>query len=274
MNRGNRKAIIFDDDRDRRRFLRILAESVQEYQVEVLSGSLMGTHFHLIVLTPHGNVSEFMQQLEGRYAQYSNWRHGRVGHLFQARFKGVLIENDIHLFTAFWYVAMNPVVARFVARAEDWKWSSYGATVGLQPVPPYLSISWLQSVFPAASLSESQRLCRACMEDARPIHAYLQAVNPTTEAAIRSYVAERLHQVPQPCEYGTLMRPPIERLFPDGQSRPDLESAIVVAHETHGFKIAEIARCISKRASNVSKIYCSQRRRTQAKSGSDPTFDT
>lgn len=259
MNRGNRKALIFEDDRDRRRFLRILIAAAAEYHVNVLADVQMGTHFHLIVLTPHGNLSEFMQKLEGRFAQYSNWRHARVGHLFQDRFKGVIVENDIHLFTALWYVFANPVVASLVGRPEDWKWSSYAAAAGLIPVPDYLSISWLETLFPASSFKESQRLFRECMNDPQPIQAYLQAVEPTTEAAIRSYVVARLHELAQPCSYRTLMRPPIAQLFPKDQDRAELKCAIALAHETHGFKLAEIALCIGLHPATVSKIYCSIR---------------
>lgn len=259
MNRGNRKALIFEDDRDRRRFLRILIEAVADFQVFVLAGVLMGNHFHLIVSTPHGNLSEFMQQLEGRFAQYSNWRHSRVGHLFQDRFKGVIIENDIHLFTAFWYVFTNPVVAWFVGRPEDWKWSSYASTAGLTPVPEYLSIGWLETLFPAASMKESQRLFRTCMNDPQPVQAYLQAVEPTTAAAVRSYVVGRLHQIAQPCSYRTLMRPPIAELFPKDQDKTELRRAVALAYKIHGFKMAEIAHQIGLHPATVSKIYCSIR---------------
>src|SRR5688572_758931 len=125
MNRGNRKAVIFEDETDRRRFLRILVETKEEFQVDVLAGCLMDNHFHKVVLTPHGNLSEFMQQLEGRFAQYSNRRHKRVGHLFGGRFKPVIVENDIHLLTAVCYVFSNPIAAGLVRRLEEWKWSTY-----------------------------------------------------------------------------------------------------------------------------------------------------
>src|SRR5436190_6854076 len=155
MNRGNRKAVIFEDNGDRRRFVRILIETLIEFGVQLLAGSLMGNHFHLIVLTPHGNVSEFMQQLEARFAEYSNWRYGRVGHVFQGRFEGVIIESDLHLFIGVWYVFMNPVKAGFVRRPEEWSWSTYAATAGMASVPDYLSVAWLETLFPASSLEES-----------------------------------------------------------------------------------------------------------------------
>jgi putative transposase len=259
MNRGNRKAAIFDDDRDRRRFVRILLETKTEYGVDVLAGSLMGNHFHLIVLTPHGNVSEFMQQLEGRFAKYSNWRHKHVGHLFQGRFVGVIVESDIHLFTAAWYVFMNPVNAGFVSRPEDWKWSTYASTAGLSAVPEYLSISWLETLFPSSSLLESQKLFRSCMRHSQPIATYVELADPNSTAAMRSYVAEHVYEAAQPCSCRTLLRPPIEQLFAGSRSRPELASAVRLAHETHGYKLAEIAHYVGLHPATISKIYCSVR---------------
>ena len=273
MNRGNRKAIIFDDDRDRRRFVRILIETLVEYEVELLGGSLMGNHFHLIVLTPHGNVSEFMQQLEGRFAKYYNWRHQRVGHLFQGRFVGVIIESDLHLFTAAWYVFMNAVHAGFVSRPEDWKWSTYASTAGLSSVPEYLSIAWLETLFPASSLGESQRLFRACMTQPQPVASYILSAESTSTLAMRSYIAEQLHAMAQPCSCRMLIRPPIEHLFEGTQNKLERSRAIQMAHETHGYKLAEIAHCIQLHAATVSKIYCSTRTHRRLKSGSDPKFN-
>ena len=272
MNRGNHKAIIFEDDRDRRRFVRILIETLVEYGVELLAGLLIGNHFHLIVLTPHGNVSEFMQQLEGRFAKYYNWRHDQVGHLFQGRFVGVIVESDLHLFTAAWYVFMNPVHAGFVHRPERWQWSTYGATAGLTSVPEYLSISWLEVLFPASTLVESQKLFRTCMSQPQPVASYILSAEPASTVAMRSYIAERLHEMAQPCSCRILIRPPIELLFEGTLTKFDLARAIQVAHETHGYKLAEIARGVELHAATVSEIYCSIRAK-RLKSGSDPKFD-
>jgi REP element-mobilizing transposase RayT len=195
MNRGNRKTVIFEADRDRRRFGRILVETVEECGVEILGGTQMKTHFHLVVQTPQGNVSEFMQRLEGRYAQYVNWHYNRVGHLFQGPFRAVVIENNIHLFTALWYVFANAIEAGYCDRFQDWPWSTYAATVGLKPALTYLSLSWLETLFPASSLDISQSLFRQCMEDPDPVVRYLQIVDPTTDVAVRSYVSARIRQM-------------------------------------------------------------------------------
>lgn len=261
MNRGNRKALIFHDNRDRKRFTQLVAATAEEHGVDILGGQQMGTHFHIVLVTPHANVSAFMQQLEGRYAEYINWRHGFVGHLFQGPFVGVVIEDDIHLFTALWYVFSNPCKAGFCQRFEDWPWSTYAATVGLRPVPSYLSIDWVERLFPADSLSASQQLFRRCMEEPDPIRAYLLAVDPTTPAALLSYVAERLSQVRGPFAYRELTRPPLEQLFTKQLTKAERDMTIRSAKMQHGYTLAEIARVVGMNAGSVSRIFGDLRRR-------------
>ena len=260
MNRGNRKALIFEDDRDRKRFTRILIEALKEYEVELLGGCQMGTHVHLVVLTPHANVSEFMQQLESRYAEYINWRYQRVGHLFQGTFRGVVIENDIHLFTALWYVFSNPCEAGICNRFEDWPWSTYAASAGFRPVPAYLSIGWLDTLFPSESLEDSQRLFRKCMEDRDPVAAYLLAVDPTSPAAVRSFISGRLRDVQQPCSYREVIRPSLDQLFPRNQMKAERDRAIWSAKVVHGYTLAEIAKVLRLHPASVSKVFSSIRR--------------
>ena len=260
MNRGNRKARIFEDDRDRKRFTRLFIEATERYHVETLIALQMGTHFHAVVTTPNGNLSEFMRQFEGDFARYSNWRHGRVGHLFQGPFRCVLIENDVHLFIAASYVFNNPVEAGYVGRPEDWKWSTFAATVGLGPVPAYLSIDWVESLFPAPSLAASQAQLRRCLADPQSQAAYLSDFDATSGAAIRCYITEGRAVLSQPSTYRALTRAPLEELFAAGQSKSARNTAIQLAHETHGYKLAEIARCLRMHPTALSKIYCSRRR--------------
>ncbi len=270
MNRGNRKARIFEDDRDRKRFNRLLLEAIDKYEVELLVESQMGTHFHAVVTPHHANLSEFMRGLEGEFARYSNWRHGRVGHLFQRRFVGVEIEDDLQLFIAAWYVFNNPVKAGLVSRPEDWKWSTYASTIGLSPTPRELSISWVMALFPSDSLRKSQELLRRCLSDPDPVLSYLKAVDPTSPASARSYIFDRLRTLDQPGSYRTLLRPPLEELFVNNQHRLERAAMIQLAHEKHGYKLAEIARSIGLHPTSVSKIYCTYRRdRLNSVSGTD-----
>jgi putative transposase len=256
MNRGNRKGLIFEDNRDRKRFTRSLIEVAARYHVQILIAEQMGTHFHAVLTTPNGNLSEFMRQFEGDFAKYSNWRNGRVGHLFQGPFRCVLIENDVHLFIAASYIFDNPLEAGFVRRREDWKWSTYAATVGLAPVPAYLSIGWVQTLFPADSLAASQAILRRCLDEPQHVLAYLTSIDPASASAARNYITEGRKALPQPNTYRTLTRAPLAQLFAPDQSRSELIAAIQLAHETHGYKLVEIASCLNLHPTTVSKIYC------------------
>lgn len=268
MNRGNRKATIFEDERDRRRFLRILIEEQERYAVETLGGCQMGNHFHLLVNTPNANLSDFMERLEGRFACYSNWRHCRVGHLFQGRFRDVAIEHDIHLLIALCYIFLNPVSAGLVSRPEDYRWSTYAATVGLAPLPGYLSIDWLEALFPDESLAQAQRRLRTLMTDAKPGDAYLHQndfdVDPQAlKVVMRSYVGEHLHLGMLPRLYRSALRFPLSDLFSEGIAMPARASAIYDAHVIHGYKMAEIARHLGIHRNTVSRIFrsiCNSRR--------------
>jgi putative transposase len=273
MNRGNRKMPIFKDERDRRRFLRIAIEEQERYGVQKLSGCEMDNHFHSIVVTPHANLPEFMAQLEGRFARYSNRRHGTVGHLFQGRFRHVVIEHDLQLLAALCYVFLNPVTAGLVARLEDYKWSTYAATVGLAPLPSYLTIDWLTSLFPGASLQEAQGQFRRLMADAKPVAAYLQGDFDVDADAVRrvfrSYVGERVQVGMLPRMYRSVLRSQLPDLVQEGMTEPTRARAIYEAHVVHGYKLVEIARVLRLHQSTVSFIF-----RTCCKSAHSPSPDS
>jgi REP element-mobilizing transposase RayT len=137
-SRGDRREAIFSDDQDRAQFLSLLALACARFQVRVLVYCLMGNHYHLVVQTSAANLSAFMRQINGVYTQAFNRRHGLVGHLFQGRFKAILVDRDAYLLRLCQYVELNPVRAQLVPRAEDWSWSSYRAHTALADAPPWL----------------------------------------------------------------------------------------------------------------------------------------
>jgi hypothetical protein len=99
------------------------------------------------VETPDGNLAKGMRQLNGVYTQYINRTYGRVGHLFQGRYKAILVEKDSYLLEVARYVVLNPVRAGMVADAGAWPWSSYGAMVGVSEQPDWLETDWLLGQF-------------------------------------------------------------------------------------------------------------------------------
>lgn len=147
-SRGDRREDIFEDDDDRVRFLEILGAVVTDYNWHCHGYCLMSNHYHLIIETLDGNLSKGMRQLNGVYTQTSNRRHKRSGHLFQGRYKAILVDKDNYLLELARYVVLNPVRAEgMVNRIEDWSWSSYLAMVGSAPKPDWLATDWLLSQF-------------------------------------------------------------------------------------------------------------------------------
>jgi REP-associated tyrosine transposase len=146
-SRGNEKKDIFRDSEDRALFLRLLARTVDRCRWWLHAFVLMSNHYHLLVETPEPSLSRGMHDLNGIYTQRFHRRHGRVGHFFQGRFKGILIEKESHLLEVARYVVLNPVRAGMVSHAEDWPWSNYCATAGLKVAPRWLQIDWTLSQF-------------------------------------------------------------------------------------------------------------------------------
>jgi len=125
--RGNNRQAIFRDDADRKRYLEKLSFYCQEKNVDLLSYCLLSNHVHLLVETPEGNLSKMMQAFQTSYTVYFNKRHGRTGHVFEQRYKAMVVDKDNYLLQVSRYIHLNPVSAKMVERPQDFRWSSYGS---------------------------------------------------------------------------------------------------------------------------------------------------
>lgn len=126
--RGAGKQPLFEDDKDRRRFLTLLEESTRTASVEVIAWCLMGNHVHLLLHAPLETISQCMKRVCGGYAQQFNLRYIRSGHLFQERFKSEPIGDESYLLTVVKYIHFNPEKAG-IARHDEYPWSSYAEYV-------------------------------------------------------------------------------------------------------------------------------------------------
>jgi len=124
-SRGNDQKKVFIDEQDHKQFLKYIKEQVIRYGINIHVWCLMNNHYHLVIETPLGNLSRVMQTLNTSYTVYFNHRHKRVGHLFQGRYKAILVQADEYLHHLSRYIHLNPVKARIVKKPEDYKWSSY-----------------------------------------------------------------------------------------------------------------------------------------------------
>lgn len=143
-SRGDRRELIFEGDADAELFVNVLAQGLERYDAGLLAYCLMSNHYHLVVTTRReASLSLLMRHINGIYTQAFNRRHGLVGHLFQGRFKAILVDTEAYLMALCRYVELNPVRAGMVDSPADWPWSSYCAHVGLNKAPAWLDMTEL-----------------------------------------------------------------------------------------------------------------------------------
>ena len=146
-SRGNERKSIFKSDGDRQLFLNIFRQTISRFHWLCHGYALMDNHYHLLIETPEANLSRGMRQLNGVYTQDFNRIHQRVGHLFQGRYKAVVVDKDEYLLAVSRYIVLNPVRAGIIKKPEEWKWSSYRALAGLVKAPDFLTVDWIRSQF-------------------------------------------------------------------------------------------------------------------------------
>ena len=147
MNRGQRQDVIYEDDRDRERFISCLERVSQQYATRIHTYCLMPNHYHLIVETPQANLSRVMQWLHVTYATYYNRRHQYAGRLFQGRYRAIVIEADAYLESLSRYIHLNPVRAKMAAHPWDYAWSSCQFFVRSLKAPEWMDVDRILSGF-------------------------------------------------------------------------------------------------------------------------------
>jgi REP element-mobilizing transposase RayT len=233
--RGNERGAIYRDRADRERFLEILASTSRRYGWRALTYCLMSNQYHLLVGTPNANLARGMRELNGVYAQAFNRRHGRDGHLFQGRYRAILVQADEHLASAVRYIVRNPLRAGMCTSVTEWPWSSHEATIGSR-APGFLATDVLLGYL-HESRSQARLLYRALVEGdddlPRPPHALL--------AGDEAFVAFHLERLEPSPEYTRAHlappRPPLRELV----SSSSHAAAIARAHREHGYSMREIA---------------------------------
>ncbi|MGO8989041.1 MAG: REP-associated tyrosine transposase [bacterium] len=138
-SRGNERKMVFQSTRDREKYLSYLESAHERYGAVVHTYCLMGNHYHLLLETPRGNLSQIIHHINGAYTTYFNIKRDRSGHLFQGRFKGILVEKDAHCKELSRYIHLNPVRAGIVKSPTEYPWSSYRYFIGKDKKPQWLT---------------------------------------------------------------------------------------------------------------------------------------
>jgi len=249
-SRGNARQKIFFSDADRELFLDTLTQLVSRYGWICHAYCLMANHYHLLVETPKANLSIGMRQLNGIYTQSFNRLHRRVGHLFQGRYKAILVQKESYLLELCRYIVLNPVRVKGGAEVGAWKWSSYRATAGLASVPAFLSIDWLLGQFgknQATAHKRYQAFVREGLKN-RPWEELRGQIYLGSEAFIERHSAQDKEIKEIPRAQLKAVKPTLERIFAKGG-----ETGIAQAYREHGYRLHEIAVHLGVHYATVSR---------------------
>ena len=261
-SRGNEKKAVFKTDQDRINFLNTLQHVNKRYHWICHAYCLMDNHYHLLIETPDGNLSIGMRQLNGVYTQIFNRLHGWAGHLFQGRYKAILIQKDSHLLEVCRYVVLNPVRAGMVERPEAWPWSSYRSTAGEEKPHSCLTTDWVLGQF-------SGKRGKAEKEYRQFVEWGIGKTTIWTEVRGQAILGEddfvdglvdhlRKHkEVPEITRSQRYVnRPGLEKLFPEhiqrNKRKRDLRIADAVTK--HGYRQREIADHLGLNYATVSRL--------------------
>ncbi len=147
ISRGNEEGEIFASDFDREKFLNYLKDLTVRYHIKIHAYCLMNNHYHLLLETQKPNLIKMMHGLNSSYTAYFNARYKRAGHLFQGRYKSILIQADQHLHSLSRYIHLNPVRANIRKDPQDYPWSSYQYFISDKKAPDFLTTEFILSIF-------------------------------------------------------------------------------------------------------------------------------
>lgn len=162
--RGNERKPLYREEYDYQKFLDILSALSQRFGVIIHGYVLMGNHYHLLIETPRGNITKAIHYLNATYSGYFNRKYNRAGHLFQGRYKGLLIEKERYLLTVSRYLHLNPVRAGLVKKPEEYRWSSYPAYTGRVRREKWLTYEWILGQY-SGDIEKARRMYKVFIEE-------------------------------------------------------------------------------------------------------------
>lgn len=263
-SRGNARADIFINDIDRQLFLEVLTLVVEKYNWLCHAYCLMDNHYHLLIETPDPNLSLGMRQLNGLYTQRFNRQHGRVGHLFQGRYKSILVEKNEHLIELCRYIVLNPVSAAMVNTPKAWTWSSYEATgYAVKPLV-FLSVEWILGQF-GKKKSEARKAYRKFVADgmSRKVEKPWNKLVGQIIFGGADFIADIQSRIGEAKDIGEIPRtqrfpgrPPLKHLFSKDNitDKADRNKQIEMAHMQYGYTLKEIAEQLELHYTTISKV--------------------
>lgn len=253
------QTFINDDDRDM--FLKVFAATSAKLQWICHGFCLMNDHYHLLIETPEANLSKGMRQLNGVYTQHFNRSYNRVGPLFQGRFKSILVEKETYLLDLARHIILNPVRLGIVEKPSLWPWSSYNATGGHTPPPPFLNTSWLLEQFGSKQKKAQKKYRRFVKEGANSLTPLLSVRSQIYLGSddfiesIQKQMLKKRKKKTSKSQKRINMRPTLEDIFIGKQEdKTKRNKCIKKAHGKHGYSLKEIGCFLQLHYTTISKI--------------------
>ena len=263
-SRGNARQDVYLSDDDRSFFLHLFKSILQRYHWLCYGYCLMNNHYHLLVETEDANLSLGMRQLNGVYTQRFNKRHDRVGHLFQGRYKAILVEKESYLLELNRYIALNPARAGLVAGPQDWAWSGYKELSGEKTKIKIVSCGWILSQFGQTKIKAQQEYRKFVFAglDKESLWKELKGGIILGGEKLTQEAKEYLELKNTDKEFIRCQRyagrPSLDSLFEAISQKKDRNKKIYHAHQSHGYTLAEISRHLRIHYSVASRAFKEQ----------------
>jgi len=256
-SRGNEKKPIFLDDQDRIELYALLSKAHKRYGFIFHAHCLMGNHYHLLIETPLKNLSIGMRQINGEYAQRFNRKYHREGHLFQDRFKSIVIEQERYFLVLARYIVLNPVRACIVDSPEKWKWSSFSETAGLKQEEEFstseLILSQFSTYYDKARIQYQKYILEGIGEES-PLRkvkgGFILGENPFTEKIMRQISPQNKIDVEYNKKSRTAWKPSLDEIF----SNHGRNEGITIAVNRHQYCLKEVGQYLGLHFSTISRI--------------------
>jgi hypothetical protein len=215
----------------------------------------MTNHYHLLVETMEANLSQGMRQLNGVYTQHFNRRHNLVGHLFQGRYKAILVHKESYLLELSRYIALNPLRAKIVSSLDDWQWSSHHYFVHSKNPPAWLERDWLLSRFGnthTAAVSAYEAFVLAGVDETSPLTATRHQILLGDDTFVSKH--QQLQRSKELVETVRAERRAVALTLIEYQTRyPNRDEAMARAYLSTAFTMAQIASAFGVSAKTVSR---------------------
>ena len=256
-SRGDKKAEIYLNDGDREQFLNTMKEVCSRFNWVIHAYCLMDNHYHLLVETPESNLSLGMRQLNGVYTQKFNRMHDRVGHVFQGRYKSIIVQKESYLLELSRYIVLNPVRARMVRSAKNWPWSSYRATIGVAESQGGLNTDWLLAGFAKRKSTAIERFKEFVAEGKNQPSPWKELANQVFLGS-EQFISDVRKHIPNDKDLSEIpssqKRPLAKPLSYYSENTVDRDKAIALAFESGAYSMKQIGEHFGLHYSRISRI--------------------